>query len=168
MISNVIYDIIVSSMKSYPWNHSQACDVMQSCLWNHSDTYDIIDLWYHKTMISWIQGYDIITHMMSYPHNMNHNVTSYMISYVLWYHRYDIIKPWYHDLWYHRSKLWYHRSKLWYHSFNYDIRGTKVPDVPVLLPEPRRAGLHGVAPSWIRSGLFLHNSVLYDVGLQHK
>ena len=51
-----------------------------------------------------------------------------MISYVLWYHRYDIIKLWYHDLWYHRSKLWYHRSKLWYHSFNYDIRGTKVPD----------------------------------------
>ena len=34
----VTYDIIVSSMKSYPWYHSPA--------------YDIIDLWYHKTMIS--------------------------------------------------------------------------------------------------------------------
>ena len=48
----VTYDIIVSSMKSYPWNHGQAYDVMQSCLWNHSNAYDIIDLWYHKTMIS--------------------------------------------------------------------------------------------------------------------
>ena len=43
----VTYDIIVSSMKSYPWNHSLAAlayDAMQPCLWNHSDAYNIIDL----------------------------------------------------------------------------------------------------------------------------
>ena len=30
-------------------------------------------------------------------------MTSYVISYMIWYHRYDIIELWYHDLWYHRK-----------------------------------------------------------------
>ena len=100
----VTYDIIVSSMKSYPWNHGQAYDVMQSCLWNHSNAYDIIDLWYHKTMISKIHGYDIICVMISesYPWNMKSEYDVIYDIIVLWYHRYDIIKLWYHNLWYHR------------------------------------------------------------------
>ena len=73
----VTYDIIVSSMKSYPWNHQdsdsqlEAYDVMQSCLWNHGDAYNIIDLWHHKTIDSWVWYHNkIIPRMISYPWNM--------------------------------------------------------------------------------------------------
>ena len=60
----------------------------------------------------------------------------------LWYHVHDIIKRWYHNLWYHMSKLWYHMS-------NHDIRGTKVPDVPARARERCWPCTSCPKPSWL-------------------
>ena len=45
---------------------------------------DIIDLWYHKFLISYKQDYDIMDYII---HDIIHNIHDI---------QYDIIDPWYH------------------------------------------------------------------------
>ena len=87
---HVTYDIIVSSMKSYPWHHSQAYHTYN--IWNHTIwNYDIISNFIYDITL-WYTG---IWHHMTEIICMGYDITKpkHMISGYLWYHsfKYEII-----------------------------------------------------------------------------
>ena len=92
---HVTYDIIVSSMKSYPWHHSQAYhtyNIWNHTIWNH-DIISRFHIWYYIVIYWYMTSYDW-NHMHG-PGSMGYDITKpkHMISGYLWYHsfKYEII-----------------------------------------------------------------------------